>query len=223
MDTVKLTIHPREESGKGPCRRLRAAGSVPAVVYSKGQETVSISVEKADLKQALTGASNVVLELVYAEGKGRKKHYAVIKESQYHPLRRDLLHLDLHEVDLKQEIEAPVPIELIGVPAGAEEGGVLDQSHREVTVRALPTEVPGHLELDVSALNIGDGLRVSDLVAPKGVVILDDPDTSVVSVLAPRLEIEEEEEGEELEGLEGEEGEAAEGEAEESSEESSEE
>lgn len=204
MDTVKLTIHPREESGKGPCRRLRAAGSVPAVVYAKGQETVSISIDRADLKTALTGAANVVLELVYAEGKGRKKHYAVVKEAQHHAVRRDLLHLDLHEVDLKQEIEATVPIELHGVPAGADEGGVLDQSHREVTVRALPTNVPGHLELDVSALGIGDNLRVSDLVAPEGVTILDDPDTSVVSMLAPRLEVEEAEAAEEVEGVEGE-------------------
>ncbi|MHB8867311.1 MAG: 50S ribosomal protein L25 [Thermoleophilia bacterium] len=221
MDTVKLTIHPREESGKGPCRRLRAAGFVPAVVYAKGQETVSISIEKADLKAALTGAANVVLELVYAEGKGRKKHFAVVKESQHHALRREVVHLDLHEVDLKTEIEATVPIELHGVPAGADEGGVLDHSHREVTVRALPTEVPGHLELDVSGLNIGDNLRVSDLVAPEGVVILDDPETSVVSMLAPRLEVEEEVEG--LEGVEGEEAEAAEGDAAESSGDSSEE
>lgn len=218
MDTVKLTIHPREESGKGPCRRLRAAGSVPAVVYAKGQEAVSISVEKAALKAALTGATNVVLELVYAEGKGRKKHYAVVKESQYHPVRRDLLHLDLHEVDLKQEIEASVPIELHGVPAGADAGGVIDQSHREVTVRALPTEVPSHLELDVSSLIIGGNLHVSDLVAPAGVTILDDPETSVVSMLAPRVEVEEEA----AEGVEGAEAEAAEGGAEGSSKESSE-
>lgn len=218
MDTVKLTIHPREESGKGPCRRLRAAGSVPATVYAKGQEAVSISVEKADLKLALTGATNVVLELVYAEGKGRKKHYAVVKESQYHPVRRDLLHLDLHEVDLKQEIEASVPIELRGAPAGADEGGVIDQSHREVTVRALPTEVPSHLELDVSSLIIGGNLHVSDLVAPAGVTILDDPETSVVSLLAPRVEVEEAA----AEGVEGVEGEAAEGGVEGSSKESSE-
>lgn len=214
MDTVKLTIHPREESGKGPCRRLRAAGSVPAIVYAKGQEAVSISIEKADLKVALTGATNVVLELVYAEGKGRKKHYAVVKEAQHHPVRRDLLHLDLHEVDLKQEIEASVPIELHGVPAGTDEGGVIDQSHREVTVRALPTEVPSHLELDVSSLIIGGNLHVSDLVAPAGVTILDDPETSLVSMLAPRVEVEEEA-AEEVEGAEGE---AAEGGAEGSSE-----
>lgn len=213
MDTVKLTIHPREETGKGPCRRLRAAGSVPATVYAKGQEAVSISVERADLKVALTGTTNVVLELVYAESKGRKKHYAVIKESQHHPVRRDLLHLDLHEVDLKQEIEASVTIELHGIPVGAEEGGVLDQSHREVTVRALPTEVPSHLELDVTSLVIGGNLHVSDLVAPEGVTILDDPETSVVSLLAPRVEIVEEA----VEGAEGE-AEAVEGSSKESSE-----
>ncbi len=209
MDTVKLTIRPREETGKGPNRRLRAAGSIPAVVYSKGQEAISLSIDAAALKGAFAGGSNVVLELEYEGGKSRKKHFAVVKDYQRHPTRNDLLHLDLHEVDLKQEIEATVRIELVGTPVGALEDGVLDHAHWEVTVRALPTEVPAHLELDVSALNIGDNLRVSDLTAPKGVTILDDPEITVASVHPPRAE--EVEEVEEVEGLEGEEGEGAEG------------
>lgn len=209
MDTVKLIIHPREESGKGPARRLRAAGSIPAVVYAKGQPTVSISIDAADLKPALAGGSNVVLELHYADSKARKKHYAVVKETQRVATRAQLLHLDLHEVDLKQEIEASVSIELIGTPVGVEEGGVLEHSHREVVVRALPTSVPSHLELDVSALGVGDNLRVSDLTAPDGVVILDDPETTLVSVQAPRVEEVEEVEGETVETTEAEESEAA--------------
>lgn len=208
MDTVKLTIRPREETGKGPNRRLRAEGSVPAVVYSKGQEAVALSIDAAALKGAVAGGSNVVLELEYEGGKSRKKHFAVVKEFQRHPTRNMLLHVDLHEVDLKQEIEATVRIELVGTPAGAQEDGVLDHSHWEVTVRALPTEVPAHIELDVSALNIGDSLRVSDLTAPEGVAILDDPETTVVSVHPPRMEIVEEVEGEE--GLEGAVGDGAE-------------
>ncbi|HZK49090.1 MAG TPA: 50S ribosomal protein L25 [Thermoleophilia bacterium] len=205
MDTVKLTIHPREESGKGPCRRLRAAGLIPAVVYSKGQPSVSISIAAADLKPALAGGSNVVLELHYADSKARKKHYAVVKDTQRLATRPRLLHLDLHEVDLKQEIEAPVAVELLGIPAGVDEGGVLEHSHREVVVRALPTSVPSNLELDVSALGIGDNLRVSDLVAPDGVVILDDPETVLASVHAPRIEeVEAEEEAETFEAAEGE-------------------
>lgn len=209
MDTVKLTIHPREESGKGPARRLRAAGSIPAVVYSKGQPSVSISIEVGDLKPALAGGSNVVLELHYADSKARKKHYAVVKETQRVATRAQLLHLDLHEVDLKQEIEASVSVELIGTPVGVEEGGVLEHSHREVVVRALPMSVPSQLELDVSALGVGDNLRVSDLTAPDGVVILDDPETTLVSVHAPRVEEVEEAEGETAETTEAGEGEAA--------------
>ncbi|MBU2600602.1 MAG: 50S ribosomal protein L25 [Actinobacteria bacterium] len=209
METVKLTVRPREEVGKGPNRRLRAAGSVPAVIYAKGQEAVSLSIDAAALKGAVGGGSNVVLELEYEGEKSRKKHFAVVKEFQRHPTRNVLLHLDLHEVDLKQEIEASVRVELVGIPAGAQEEGVLDHSLWEVTVRALPTAVPAHLELDVSALNIGDNLRVSDLTAPEGVTILDDPETTIVSVHPPRLEVVEEVEGEE--GLEGEEGETAEG------------
>ena len=204
MDTVKLTIHQREETGKGACRRLRAGGLIPAVVYSKGQPSASISIEGADLKVAMASGSNVVLELHYADAKRGKKHYAVVKDMQRHVTKPQLLHVDLHEVDLKQEIEAPVAIELIGDSVGAGEGGVVDHSQREVTVRALPTSVPARLELDVSSLGIGDNLRVSDLSAPEGVVVLDDPDTVIVSVHAPRVEEVEEVEGEEFEGVEGE-------------------
>ena len=92
-----------------------------------------------------------------------------------------MLHVDLHEVDLAVEIEAPVAIELVGTPAGVIDGGVLDWEHREVVVRALPADVPAVLELDVSGLQIGHHLSVGVLSAPAGVTILDDPETMIVA------------------------------------------
>jgi len=196
MDTVKLSIQEREQTGNGPARRLRAAGRIPGVVYSKGVEAKSISIAVGELKAAIVGhGHNVILELDLGDAattaKGKKKavpQFAVIKEIQNHPTKRHWLHVDLHEVDLAVEIEAPVAIELVGTPAGAEDGGVLDWEHREVVVRALPSAIPDVLELDISGLQIGHHLSVEALKAPVGTEILDDPQTVVVSLIAPRAE-----------------------------------
>ena len=195
MDTVKLSIQEREQTGNGPARRLRAAGRIPGVVYSKGVEARSISIEVGELKSAIVHhGHNVILELDLgddAKAKGKKKavpQYAVVKEIQNHPVKRYWLHVDLHEVDLAVEIEAPVAIELVGTPIGAENGGVVDWEHREVVVRALPSDIPDVLELDVTSLLIGHHLLVEALKAPAGTQILDDPQTVVVSLIAPRAE-----------------------------------
>jgi large subunit ribosomal protein L25 len=143
----------------------------------------------------------------------------VLKEYQLDPTRARLLHIDLHEVRLDQAIHAQVVVELTGESEGVTEGGVLTQVSREVNVEALPMEVPDRLELDISAMTIGDSLRVSDLRAPEGVTLLDDPETVLATVTPPtKVELPEEvvEEEEEVEGLEGElpEGELPEGAAE---------
>jgi large subunit ribosomal protein L25 len=214
METIKLTVREREATGDGPARRLRATGRIPGVTYGKGVTGQAISVELADLKAALAHGHNVVLELDFegaakpAKGKGTKAagtksagtktatkakqptRYAVVKAIQFHPTRRQVLHVDLHEVDLAVEIEAPVAIELMGTPAGVVEGGVLDWEHREVMVRALPGDIPPVLQVDVSDLMIGHHVTVGALSAPAGVTIVDDPETVVAAVLAPRVEVE---------------------------------
>ncbi len=203
MDTIKLAVHEREETGNGPARRLRAEGRVPGVAYGKGAQATAISIDLEELRTALAHGHNVVLELEFegepkpaktaktgTRGKRPAARYAVVKELQFHPTRRRLLHIDLHEVDLAVEIEASVAIELVGKPAGVVEGGVLDWEHREVLVRALPNDVPQVLQLDVSALQIGQHAVVGALEAPAGVTIVDDPETIVAAVLPPRVEVE---------------------------------
>jgi large subunit ribosomal protein L25 len=209
MDTIKLSVSEREETGDGPARRLRAQGRVPGVTYGKGKAPTAISVDLEELKAAMAHGHNVVLELDFGKGAKAAKsaakgegaaepkspakpkkgaRYAVVKQLQFHPTRRHVLHVDLHEVDLAEEIEALVSIEAIGTPAGLIDGGVVDWERREVTVRALPGNMPSGLELDVSSLQIGHHLSVSAVSAPEGVVIVDDPDTILVALVPPRVE-----------------------------------
>lgn len=194
MDTFKLVVEKRETSGKGPARRLRMEGKIPAVVYGKGLETVPLTVGLIDVHAALRHGQNVVLELQFAGGK-RKKRYAVVKEMQHSAAKHALLHVDLHEIDLKEEIEAAVAVELLGTARGIADGGVLDHQHHEVHVRALPTVVPTGLQIDVSGLGIGDHVTVADLATLDGVTFIDDPGLVIAAVLAPRV-VEEAEEAE---------------------------
>jgi large subunit ribosomal protein L25 len=195
MDTIKLSVYKREETGDGPARRLRAQGRIPGVTYAKGKSATAISIDPEELKAAMAHGHNVVLELDFGKAakgeggaKGKEARYAVVKQLQFHPLKRQVLHVDLHEVDLAVEIEAPVSIEAVGTPAGLIDGGILEWERREVNVRALPGDMPAALELDVSGLLIGHHLSVGALTPPKGVAILDDPEAVVIGLVAPRVE-----------------------------------
>jgi large subunit ribosomal protein L25 len=195
MDTIRLAIREREETGNGPARRLRAEGRLPGVLYGKGVEAKPISIDLEELRVAMRQRGhNVVLELDLGEAtsaKGKKKaapHYAVVKEIQFHPTKRSALHVDLHEVDLAVEIEGSVSVELVGTPPGVADGGVMDWEHREVTVRALPSAMPEVIQLDVTGLEIGHHLTVAALKAPAGSEILDDPGAIIVTLVPPRVE-----------------------------------
>jgi large subunit ribosomal protein L25 len=204
MDTVKLSVHEREETGNGPARRLRAKGLVPAVTYGKGKTPTSIAINLVELKEAASHGHNIILELDFvqaakgAKAKDKAPRFAVVKQIQIHPVRRQVLHVDLHEIDLAVEIEALVAVEAFGTPAGAEDGGVVEWERREVNVRALPSSVPEVLQLDLTPLLIGHHLSVSALQAPEGVTIIDDPETLLVALVPPRGEQPGAEAGEEV-------------------------
>ena len=214
-ERTKLVVVQREGLGSAESRRLRKEGLVPGVLYGNG-EPVAISIAERELRRALTGASGLhsILD-VEIDGKG-ETHASILKEYQVDPVRGGVTHVDLQEVRLDQTIQASVSVQLHGGDdaPGVREGGVLSQPLREVTVEALPLEVPEHLDLDVSHMAVNDTLRIADVVVPAGVMLLDDPETVVATVTAPTREVEPEPvEGEEVEGEEVE-GEAAEGEAE---------
>jgi large subunit ribosomal protein L25 len=226
-DRETLSAAPRTEFGSRTSRRLRRSGLVPGVVYSGGEEARPFQVSERDVRHVLLGGQ----ALFDLEIEGSKSVPVVIKEQQRHPVRGDIQHLDLQQVRLDEKIQAEVMIELEGAEdaPGSKEGGVLEHIAREVTVEALPTEIPDRIVVDVSAMDINDTIQLSAVTAPPGVTfVADDPEEVTVATLTPpRLEaeleaIEEEaalvgEEEEAEEGVEVEEGEEvpAEGEAEE--------
>jgi large subunit ribosomal protein L25 len=218
-ERVKLQVKARESRGSAEARRLRADGFIPGVLYGNGDKAHTFCIEERELRRALTGdhGLHAILDVIL-EGQ-QKAHHAVVKDYQLDPTRARLLHIDLHEVRLDQAIQTQVVVELVGEAAGQKEGGVLSQVNREVRVEALPMEVPDHLELDVTAMVIGDSLRITDLRVPEGVELLDDDETVLATLSPPTKEPEPEEvepeEGEEIEGeaAVGEEGAEGEGEA----------
>jgi len=197
-DTTRLEISARETGSSRATRRLRREGLVPGVLYGRGQDPVTFSVDARDLRHALAGAG-AVLE-VAIDGETTP---AVLKSSDRHPVRGEFLHVDLLRVDLNKPIGAAVPIELIGgdEAPGVVEGGILEHVTREVNIEALPSDIPESITLDVSGMSIGDTILQSALQAPAGVtiVVAEDADDHVIATLtAPRL-VEEETTDEELE------------------------
>jgi len=210
MSEYQLAAESRTDTGKGAARRIRSAGRVPAVLYGHGIKPEHLSVDAREFGQALrTGGANALLQLTL----GRQRHLALAREVQRHPVRGSFVHIDFLVVRRGEKVTVQVPLHLVGEAPGVVEGGILDQDLHQLNVEAEVTAVPEAIEGDVSGLGIGDVLRVADLKAPEGATILDDPEASVVSVVAPTVEpVEEEEEAEEAEAAEGEapaEGEAA--------------
>ena len=219
-ERVKIEVQERELRGSAASRRLRRQGLIPGVLYGRGKTPHAISVGERELRRALTGPAGLhaILDVVL-EGQ-KTTHPSILKDYQQDVLSGRLAHIDLQEVRLDQPIHAQVVIELVGESEGTKEGGVLSQVSREINVEALPLEVPERIEVDISAMEMGDTMRLADVPAIDGVTFLDDPDETVLAtVTVPTREVEpeptEEElaelaEGEELpEGEEAPEGEAA--------------
>lgn len=219
-ERVKLEVEQRETRGSAATRRLRRQGLIPGVLYGRGQNPHPFCVSERELRKALTGPAGLhaILDVVL-DGQ-KTTHSSILKDYQQDVLTGRLAHIDLQEVRLDQPIHAQVVIELVGEAQGSIEGGVLSQVTREINVEALPLEVPERIEVDISAMQMGDTLRLAEVAVQEGVKFLDDPDETVIAtvtvptqIVEPEPEEEEElEEGVELaEGEEAPEG-AAEGE-----------
>lgn len=195
---VQLTATPRTAFGTTNTRRLRAAGLVPGVLYKAGEDSIPFTLPARVLDRAIHGehGKTAVFEITVD---GHPTVPALLKDWDLNPVRGNLIHVDFQQVDLAQEVEAQVPLILNGLAVGVRDGGVLGQPLHEVTVRALPDVIPDAVEIDVSALEAGAVLHLSDVVTPAGVTILGDPESVVASVTAAsRAEVE----GEEGEGAE---------------------
>lgn len=178
----------RTAVGKGVARKLRQAGRIPAVYYGRGEEPIVLAVGLKDLQEVIARAegSNVIVDLkVDGEGSGDRK--ALIREIQRDPVGGRILHLDLQHISLTERIVVEVPVVLVGIAIGVKEGGgILEHLLREVEVECLPTDIPSRLELDVTALQIGDSLHVSDLKADR-VEIKTEADRTIATVVPPTV------------------------------------
>ncbi|MFL5888339.1 MAG: 50S ribosomal protein L25 [Solirubrobacteraceae bacterium] len=210
-DRLKLEVREREDLGSRRTRRLRSQGLIPGVLYGNGHAQ-AIVVPERELRAAMTGPSGLhaILDVVV---EGRKTvHPSILADYQQDPIRGTISHIDLREVRLDQAIHATVVVQLVGEAVGTKTGGMLSLVTRELHLEALPGDVPEHIEVDVTPMEVGDVLRLADIPAIANVTLLDDPqETVIATVSVPRgfAELEE------AEAAEAEEGEAEEGAAEE--------
>jgi len=190
MATVSLSANSRDVTGKGAARTLRSQGQVPAVIYGHGRDPQSLTLNARDLDRMLSHiqAESTVIEVTVGGATAK----TLIREIQRHPIKRQILHVDFQALVAGEKVIVSIPIVLIGVPEGVRlDGGVLDQTLRELEIEVDPSNIPDRIELDVTSMVIGDSKHVSDLVVPSGVEVQNDADTSVAVVAAPRAVIEE--------------------------------
>ena len=201
MEELVLNVEKRQVIGKKHTKQLRSMGRVPGVYYFHGQDTIPISVDAKQLKSVIHLEASII-DLNFNDGHKTK---CVIREVQWDPLYGKALHVDFMGIKLTEKITVKVPVHLIGTPEGVKkDGGILQQIIREIEIESLPLDIPEHIEIDISHLNIGDAIYVESLSIEK-VKILVDPSRSIVVVrppvviVEPTAEVTEEEEGAEPE------------------------
>jgi large subunit ribosomal protein L25 len=187
MAHVALTAQSRKETGKGAARTLRRQALIPAVFYGPEIDPVHLSLKYRDLEKLIrTGAGeNVIIDLAIETGESSLSHRAMLKEIQLDPVKQTILHVDLYEISLDKKIEVEVPITLTGTAKGVSDGGILQQVSRTVEISCLPDNIPDAFELEVTGLDIGDSLHVSDLKIPEGIEVLEEEELTIATVVPP--------------------------------------
>jgi len=191
METVEITIERRAEQGKGPARRMRAAGRVPGILYGPKRTTTSITVAAEEFEKKVVHLEGAhLIRLVHAGANDAELHekMVLVREMQLHPVSGRALHADFYEVDLTERLTVEVTIHFVGKAVGVVNGGILQPILREIEIECLPTEIPDFFEVDVTALDIHDAVHASDLSLPEGVSLVGDPTRTIVTVLPPSIE-----------------------------------
>jgi ribosomal protein L25, Ctc-form len=193
MEEINLLAQARKEVGRSKVKSLRTKGAIPGVVYGEGKKSQAISVDKKTFLRILKSqkGENVIINLsIAADEKKSKEIPVLIKELQHDPVSDELIHIDFNQISLTKEIKVKVPIVAKGEPVGVkQDGGSLAHLLWDLEVECLPTEIPAHIEVDVSNLLIGDAIHVKDLIVPKKVKVLHEPDLVVLSVAPPVKEV----------------------------------
>ena len=195
MASASLSAELRNDRGKGVARKLRASGRVPGVVYGHGREPQSLSLVARDLDKLLSqiAAGSTVIELTL----GRATTKTLIREIVRHPFKKQILHIDFMELVAGEKVIVDIPLVFVGVPEGVRlSGALLEQIVHSIEVNVDPSNIPNHIDVDVTNLAMGHSLHVRDLKLPEGLEVLTDEDTTICAVIAPRAVVEEKAEGE---------------------------
>lgn len=183
MDTKALNVELRSKTGKGISRQLRSAGRIPGIVYGKGIESTAVSVNQRELQKIMSG-DDAQNSLITLNGTDYLNGAVVIVASLLlDPIKGTLRHVDLHKVNMEEKVRVEVKIKLKGTAKGVKDGGLLDFVKHSVEVECLPALIPGHIDVDVTGLTIGHSIHLSEIQLPANVRLIDDPKTSIVSVL----------------------------------------
>jgi large subunit ribosomal protein L25 len=189
MEVTDLAAEVRKEQKKGPARRLRQQGFVPAIFYGRSAENILLAVKNdALLKLHKDKKDHAFIKLIIDDGGAKKlEKLSLIKELQVQPLTGKFYHADFYEVDMKRKLTFNVSLSFTGKAIGVENGGELQHIKRQVTVSCLPANLPDHIEIDVAALDIGDSIKVKEMKLPEGITVLDPADAAVVAVAAIKV------------------------------------
>ncbi|MHB8138934.1 MAG: 50S ribosomal protein L25 [Smithellaceae bacterium] len=188
MEITDLAAQVRKEQKKGPARRLRQQGLVPAIFYGGSAENIQLAVKSADLmKLRKEKKVHAFIKLIIDDGGKKLEKLSLIKELQVQPLTGKLFHADFYEVDMKKKLAFDVTLNFVGKAIGVENGGELQHIKREVKVLCLPADLPDHIDVDIAGIDIGHSLKVRDIVLPETMIHLDPPDAAVVSVAAIKV------------------------------------
>jgi len=205
MAQVTLSARVRETRGKGAARKLRRDKQVPAVFYGPHAAATMLSVNYSDLQSLIksTTSENIILQLRIESDQGTETRSVILKELQADPIKPLYYHADFYEIAMDKELTLNIALHLVGSPPGVAKGGILQPVKRDLQVSCLPGDMVESIEVDVSALEIGDAVHVKDIVLPKGIQSLEDEEETVAVVAAPHVVAEKvEEEGEEAEATE---------------------
>ncbi|TFG93315.1 MAG: 50S ribosomal protein L25 [Syntrophobacterales bacterium] len=192
MRTIALSAQVREGIGKGPSRRLRSEGSVPATFYGYKAEPIVIKVNSSELIKTLVNGrgETVFVKLDIQSGTSKKvEKLSVIKDIQIDTIKRKPVHVDFYEIRMDRTLTVDVQVLFSGTPVGIEDGGELQQLKRDVKVSGLPSDLPESIEIDISHLGIGDSIKVKDLIVKDGIQLLDNDDVAIVAVVATRVSL----------------------------------
>src|SRR4051812_9346792 len=190
MATATLSAEPRTETGKGVARKLRAAGRVPGVVYGHARQATGLSLVARDFDKLLQhiSAGSTVIELTL----GGATTKTLIREVQRHPFKKQILHVDFQELVAGEKVTVEIPLVFVGIPEGVRlSGALLEQILHSLEILVGPSNIPNHIDVDVTNLAMGHSLRVRELQLPAGLEVLTDEDATVCAVVAPRAVVEE--------------------------------